>query len=260
MKISVITVCRNAAATIVDTLQSVARQSHPDVEHIVVDGASTDATVALVRAHGARLARLVSEPDRGLFDAMNKGIALATGELVGFLNADDVYATDDALAQIAAACADPAVDACYADLVYVRADDLRRVVRYWKSGPFRAGLARRGWMPPHPTFYARRSVYAAHGGFDLRFPRQADFELTTRLLEVRRIRAVHIPHILVRMRVGGASNNSVRNILRGNLEAYRACRMHGLAVGPLFIARKILSRVPQFLARPPAGALPDGSQ
>ena len=250
MKISVITACFNCAATIGQTFDSVAIQSGVDVEHIVIDGASTDGTLDVVARHPWKPARVVSEPDAGVYDAMNKGIAAATGEIVGFLNADDFFAAPDVLADVARVMSAPEVDACYADLVYVAPGNTDRVVRFWKSRDYRPGLSLSGWMPAHPTFYVRRSVYERFGGFDLEFRRQSDFELTTRLLEVHRIRAVYVPRVWVRMRTGGLSNNSLRGILKGNLEAYRALRKLRLPVTPLFMLRKMASRLPQFLARP----------
>jgi len=254
IRISVVTVCFNSAETIADTLRSVAEQTYTDVEHIIVDGGSSDATLTIVDAHRRGLARVISEPDRGPYDAMNKGIAAASGEVVGFLNADDVYADAQALAAVAEAFAHPEVDACYADLVYVDRKDPERIVRYWKSRDFCPGLFRRGWMPAHPTFYVRRRVFERYGGFDLRYPRQADFELAMRLLELHHVVTRYIPRILVRMRKGGLSNSSYLGILRGNLEAYRACRNCGMAVTPLFMLRKVLSRLPQFFCRPPPPA------
>lgn len=250
MKISVITVALNSAATLEETLLSVQRQTHPEVEHILVDGGSTDGTLDIARRHAGRIAASVSDRDAGIFDAMNKGIALATGEVVGFLNADDVYAHDGVLGEVAAAFGDAALEAVFADLVYVDPVDTRRVVRYWRSGEFQPGAFARGWMPAHPTFYARREVYARLGGFDPAYPLQGDFELTMRFMEVKHIRTRHIPGIWVRMRTGGESNRSWRRVLRGNLEAWRAARAHGLPVSPLFVPRKILSRIPQYFARP----------
>jgi len=249
IKISVVTVCFNSEATIEGTLRSVAEQSHVDVEHIIVDGNSSDGTMAIVKRYRGGLARVVSEPDRGVWDAMNKGIALASGDVVGFLNADDVYADVTALQSIADTFGAADVAACYADLVYVDKKDASRIVRYWKSNDYRPGLFRRGWMPAHPTFYVRRSVFKQYGGFDLQYRFQSDFDLTMRLLEVHRIKAIYIPHVLVRMRVGGMSNNSYINTLKGNIEAYRACHKNGLAVTPLFILHKVFSRLPQFFAR-----------
>ena len=248
LQVTVVTVAYNAAATIADTLESVAAQSYPHVEHLVIDGASRDGTQEVVARHSQRVARFVSEPDRGVDDAMNKGLRMATGDVVGFLNADDVYANPDVLARVAETMADPSLDACYADLVYVDAKDETRIVRDWRSRDHAPGLCLTGWMPAHPTFFARREVYAADGGFDLEFRLQADYELMVRLFEKRHIRARHVGERWVRMRTGGMSNNSWRNIARGNIEAYRACRKNGFPVTPFFIVRKIASRVPQFLA------------
>jgi glycosyltransferase involved in cell wall biosynthesis len=249
VKISVITVCYNSAATIEDTLQSVARQTHPDVEHIVIDGGSTDGTREIIDRHRHRIAKVVSEPDRGIYDAMNKGIRLASGELVGTLNSDDIYETDQVLARVAEVMTNPALDACYGDLVYVDRATMQRVLRYWKSKPYQSGACLRGWMPAHPTFFLRRALYERYGGYDLHFRLQSDFEMMLRLFEVHRIRTEHIPEVMVRMRMGGVSNSSIRNVVAGNLEAMRACRKHHFAVNPWFMVRKVLSRLPQFTAR-----------
>ena len=250
MKVSIITVVRNSADTIADAIESVALQTHPDVEHLVIDGASTDDTLEIVERYRHKLATIVSEPDRGIYDAMNKGLLLATGDIVGFLNADDLYAEADVLSDIAARFQDPALDAVYGDLVYVSAADPARVVRYWRSGEYREGRFKSGWMPAHPTLFVRRAVYERFGGFDLSFRLQSDFDLTMRLFEVHKIRSVYLPRVLARMRTGGATNRSLTNIIKGNLEAYRACRKNATGVSPLFILRKVASRVPQFLARP----------
>lgn len=250
MKISVVTVAKNAGATIKDTLLSVAGQTHAPVEHIVIDGASTDETLAVVRRYGDHVSMTVSEPDQGLYHAMNKGISLASGDVIGTLNADDVYAHGDVLSRVAEVFADPAVEACYADLVYVRRHDPGRVVRYWKSRPFVPGSFARGWIPAHPTFFVRREVYDRYGGFDLRYRFQSDFDLTMRLLQVYGINSVYIPEILVRMRMGGTTNKSVVNIIKGNMESFRACRNHGIRVGPWFFVAKFAMRLPQFFRRP----------
>ena len=250
MKVSVITVCFNSAPTIVDALRSVERQSHADVEHIVIDGASADGTPDLVRAHGHRVTCLVSEPDQGIYDAMNKGLALATGEIVGFLNSDDVLASPDCVSRLVAAFQDDTVDAVYGDLVFVDRIDTDRALRYWRPGPHALGACAGGWMAPHPTFYVRRRILQDSGGFDLNYRLCADFELMLRLFEVQRIRSRYLASTLVRMRLGGATTGSLRNVIRGNLEASRACRRHGFGGGPLFIARKISRRIPQFFSRP----------
>jgi glycosyltransferase involved in cell wall biosynthesis len=247
MKISIITAAYNAAGTIGETLESVASQRYPDVEHIVIDGASSDGTRDIIRRHVSPQVRIQSEPDRGVYDAMNKGLALASGDVVGFLNADDIYACPDVLARVAVTLADPGLDACYADLVYVDKAEAQRPVRRWTSCDYRPGLFERGWMPAHPTFFARKSVYERFGGFNLRYRLQSDFDLLMRFMAVNGIRTRYVPETWVRMRMGGMSNRSIRNVIRGNLEAYAACRANGLDVPPWFILTKVLSRVPQFL-------------
>ena len=250
MKISVITVVYNAAATIGDALNSVASQSYSDIEHIVIDGGSKDGTLAIIEAHRNSIARVLSEPDGGIYHAMNKGLSLATGEIVGFLNADDMYMHEGVLAEVAEQFNEPTVDACYADLVYVDPKRTGQILRYWTSQPYRPGLFERGWMPAHPTFYVRRAVYERFGGFDLDFKLQSDFELAMRLLRMHGIRAIYVPHIWIRMRMGGATNQSISNVIKGNLEAYRACKKHNLPVSRAFIFQKVFSRLTQFFKKP----------
>jgi glycosyltransferase involved in cell wall biosynthesis len=214
----------------------------------VVDGASTDETLALVSNHHNSNIRLVSEPDKGIYDAMNKGFALATGEVVGFLNSDDFYADSAVIAKIANAFQDPAVDACYADLVYVTQDN-SRVVRYWKSKPFTKGDFAKGWCPAHPTFYVRKSVIERLGFFDLSYKLAADMEFMMRYLECGQVRAAYIPHVLVRMRLGGATNQSGKNIVYQNKEIFSALRKNGVPFSRmLFVANKVVSRLWQFVA------------
>ena len=259
MRISIITVCLNSADTIRDALESVARQTFQEIEHIVVDGVSTDGTQDLVSAFMPKVARLISEPDRGLYDAMNKGMAAATGDIIGYLNSDDVYADSDVLQKVVRVFADGSADACYGDLVYVQQNDMSRVVRYWRSRPYSPGLIERGWMPAHPTFFVRRPIFQKLGGFDIRYRYQSDYELMVRLFLKEGISAIYIPEVLVRMRTGGHTNRSIRNIVKGNLEAYRACRENGVKVSPLFIFQKMASRLPQFFLRPPQqDSSPDG--
>jgi glycosyltransferase involved in cell wall biosynthesis len=251
MLISVITVCYNSAKTIGDTLRSVREQTFENVEHIVVDGQSTDKTLSVVAAEGARVAKLVSEADMGIYDAMNKGIGLATGEIIGFINADDFYASPDALANVAAAFSDPKIDACYGDLCYVSQEDTSTLVRYWKSSDFQSGSFESGWCPPHPTFFVRREVYRLFGGFDLSYKIAADMELMLRFLEVRKIRATYIPAVLVKMRLGGTTNKNLSNIVHQNQEILRALRSHGLKSSVWrLIGCKMFSKGLQFLVRP----------
>jgi glycosyltransferase involved in cell wall biosynthesis len=251
MKISVITVCYNSAAHIADTLKSVDSQTWTDVEHVVIDGGSSDDTMRIVRANPQDWRRAISESDRGIYDAMNKGIAIAQGEVIGFLNSDDVYASPDVLTKVADVFMDASVDACYGDLCYVEPHNLQAVVRYWRSSVFSPGLFLRGWCPPHPTFFARRSVYERFDAFDLQYRIAADVELMARFMEVHRIRTRYIPEVLVTMRLGGTTNRSWSNVVRQNREIFRALRVHGLrpSLG-YFAASKIISRAKQFIARP----------
>lgn len=249
MRISVITVAYNSAATIADTLRSVNAQTHADVEHIVIDGASRDGTVQTVREVGRRVAVLVSEPDQGIYDAMNKGLSRATGEVVGFLNADDCFAHDQVLSHVAASMTDPQVDACYGDLEFVDEHDMRRVLRYWKAGTYVPGACARGWMAPHPTLYVRRGVYERHGPYDPSFRMAADFEMSLRLFDVAGVRAAYLPEVLVHMRTGGASNRGLASLVRNNRETSRACVKHGRPGGLRFLTSRLLLKLPEFFAR-----------
>lgn len=251
MKITIITVCYNSAKTIGHTLQSVSEQTHSDIEHIIIDGGSKDNTLAIISAEGAHVSRLVSESDNGIYDAMNKGIALASGEIVGFINADDFYASPNSLATVAAAFAKSGADSCYGDLCYVSQVDPRRTVRYWRSSAFLPGSFEKSWCPPHPTFFVRRSVYQRLGGFDLSFRIAADFELMARYLEAARISSWYIPEVLVKMRLGGTTNRSLSNIFKQNAEIRRAISENGLHFSLFsFALNKLVTRVIQFVRRP----------
>jgi glycosyltransferase involved in cell wall biosynthesis len=253
MKISIVTVCYNAEKTIGDTVRSVSEQSHAEVEHLVIDGESTDNTLSIVDTCGSKVGlRILSEPDGGIYDAMNKGIALATGEVVGFLNSDDFYASNDVLTTVARVMANPEVDACFGDLCYVRKADTRWVVRYWRSSPYCSGLFERGWCPPHPTFFVRREVYRRLGGFDLRYKLAADVELMMRFLEKHKVRTQYIQRTLVTMRLGGVGNRSMSNIRKQNREVLEALRKNGLRASPLlFYGHKLIARGKQFVMRVP---------
>ena len=248
MKISVITATWNCAETVGDCLASVAGQSYSAREHILIDGGSRDGTLDVLRAHRAELAVLVTEPDGGIYDALNKGIARASGEVVGFLHADDIYADGEVLARLAGAFSDPAVDAVYGDLVYVAKEETSRVIRYWRSGAYRPERLRLGWMPPHPTLYLRRALYERHGMFDRRYRIAGDYDLMLRMLSRLTGRVVYLPQVLVRMRVGGESNRSLSRILRKSREDYRALRENRIG-GAGALVWKNLSKIPQFFRR-----------
>jgi glycosyltransferase involved in cell wall biosynthesis len=252
LKISVVTVTRNCASVVEDCLVSVAEQSYPDVAHVVIDGASTDGTLALLQAQHERLALLVSEPDQGIYDAMNKGIKFASGDVVGFLNSDDFYANVNVLARVAEIFEeDPLLDACYGDLIYTNQIDTSITVRYWQSSDLVPGAFSKGWCPPHPTFFLRRSVYKRFGNFDLKYRIASDVELMMRFLEVHKIRARYVPEVWVKMRMGGTTNKSLKNVWMQNQEILRALHSHGLPANPIrFLGNKLLSRGSQFFQRP----------
>lgn len=228
MKVSIITVVRNGADTLPDCIASVLAQHHPDLEYIVVDGASTDGTLDIVRSFGPKIAHLVSEPDCGPYDAMNKGIAIATGEVIGILNADDQYTHPEVITQIVEKLRATGADAVYGDLVYVDRIDVARVWRVWHAGHYRPGAFLQGWMPPHPTFFVRREIYRRYGTFNLSLGSAADYELMLRFVHKHGIRLGYVPDVLVRMRRGGISNASWRNWLRANRKDREAWRLNGL--------------------------------
>ncbi len=248
MKISIVTVCFNAEATIAHTIQSVLSQKNVDLEYIVVDGASKDSTPEIVKSFGNKISTFVSEPDRGIYDAMNKGISLCSGEIVGILNADDFYADDYVLARVVSSFLD-GVDAVYGDLVYVDQADTSKVRRTWISGKYVEGAFKKGWMPPHPTFFVRKSIYEKFGGYTLDLQSAADYEWMLRVVHKHGIRLVYLPELLVRMRTGGKSNVSLKNRIRANREDKKAWEMNGLKPGTFTFVRKPLSKLGQFFSR-----------
>jgi glycosyltransferase involved in cell wall biosynthesis len=245
MRISVVTVCRNSASTIGQALDSFLRQDHPDKELIVVDGASTDDTLAIVRSFDAKDLILISEPDNGIYDAMNKGLNAFGGEAVGFLNSDDRFHDQGALSAIAASLKD--ADIVYGDLDVVTGHDRPTVVRRWRSTPWRKGAFRRGWMPAHPTFYCRRRVVEQVGAFDLRYHVAADYDWMLRALELADFSAARAPRVLVDMGAGGRSSSGVWARIRHNLDALDS-RRRWLGAGPIDYAlfAKPLGKVLQF--------------
>jgi len=248
--ISIITASFNARATIADCLQSVAGQTVACCEHLIIDGASTDGTVSFLESYSGHPITWRSAPDRGVYDAMNRGIAMATGEIIGILNADDCHAGSDVLAAVTDAFAVPGVDACYGDLCYVDAEEPTRIIRYWRAGSFSPRAFYWGWMPPHPTFFVRRAVYERHGGFNLTLGSAADYELMLRFLLRHHIKTVYIPKILVNMRRGGISNKSLANRLRANRNDRRAWAVNDLRPLPWTLLAKPLRKIGQWWQKP----------
>ena len=249
MKISIITIAYNSAETIEATIQSVIAQDYPEVEYIIIDGASKDGTMEVVDKYREHIAVVVSEPDKGIYDAMNKGVARATGEIIGILNSDDFYADNTVLSNVVARFKESGAEAVYADLVYVERDNPDKVVRYWKSKPYKPGMFRKGWMPAHPTFFLKNECYRIHGTYSTELRSAADYELMLRMLEKHKISAVHLPRVLTKMRVGGQSNVSLKNRIRANKEDRRAWKMNGLTPAWYTLTVKPLSKLSQFIRK-----------
>jgi len=248
MLISIITAVYNRKAVIGDALASFAAQTHVKREHVLIDGGSTDGTLEVLRAHLGPTMTLVSEPDGGIYDALNKGIALAKGDVIGLLHSDDLFASPLVLAKVADHFSDPKVDAVYGDLQYVAANDVSRVIRHWTAGRFDPTLLKKGWMPPHPTLFLRRQVYEKYGTYDTSFRIAADYDAILRYFGKGEIRSAYIPEVLVKMRVGGESNKSLRRIIRKSSEDYRALKKNGMGgLGTLFW--KNFSKLHQFFGR-----------
>lgn len=249
MKISVITAVFNAAGTIEETLLSVAQQTHPDVEHIVVDGASSDATVEIIARHRDKLTRFVSEPDRGIYDAMNKGLALASGQVVGFLNADDLYASKDVLSRVVGIMERESLDALFGDVEFFRPKDPTRTVRRYRSARFSPDQIALGWMPAHPALFLRRRVYESYGLFRTDYRIAGDFEYCARIFHSNSLVYRSLPETLVRMRTGGISTSGWRNTLLLNREVLRACRENGIDTNILKIFSKYPAKLLEFLVK-----------
>jgi glycosyltransferase involved in cell wall biosynthesis len=246
-KVSIITVCFNSAKTIRDTIESVLSQDYPDIEYIIVDGSSSDETVAIVKEYADRIAVIVSESDRGIYDAMNKGIALVNGDIVGMLNSDDVYMHEHAVSDLIREMQNKDTDSVYADLVIVDPLDLNKVLRYYDSSYFSPKKFRFGWMPAHPTFFVRKSLYNKVGPYSLDYNISADYEMLIRLLWVEKITYTYLPNPVVRMRYGGASTSGLDRSWLLNREIVKACRANGiytnLAILALKIPRKLFSLI-----------------
>jgi glycosyltransferase involved in cell wall biosynthesis len=232
MKVTVITVCYNAAKTIEKSIQSVLEQTYNDLEYIIVDGNSKDQTLQIVSKYNNRISKIVSEPDKGIYDAMNKGIALSSGSLIGLLNADDVYAHPKIIKNLVNQIQLTGADSIYGDLEYIKND---KVFRYWQSGKFSSpNLFKWGWMPPHPTFFVRKEVYSKLGVFNLDFKIAADYELMLRFLYKNQISVTYLPEVVVKMMVGGESNKNLGNRVKANKEDQKAWEINQLKM-PFYV-------------------------
>lgn len=246
MKVSVITACYNSAETIGSALDSVARQTHREIEHIVVDGGSTDGTLELIKRHGT-VTKMIGGPDRGLYDALNKGIAASSGEVVAFLHSDDVYAAPDIVERVARQMGAQSLDALYGDVAFFRGSDPNRIVRVYSSRRFHPSRIGWGWMPAHPSLFVSRWIYEKYGTFKTDYEIAADFEFVARVFSRPSFRYAYQDQVLVKMRMGGISTRGLRSALIINRETIRACRENNIPTNYLKIMTKYPSKLMEFL-------------
>lgn len=248
MRVSIITATYNSAHTIKETLVSIEKQTYKNIEYIIIDGLSTDNTLSIIKKHSSKVSKIISEKDNGLYDALNKGISIATGDIIGFLHSDDLFATNKSIENIVQTFNKNKVDAVYGDLQYVCSNNISKIIRTWTSGECNKRKLKLGWMPPHPTFYMRRKWYQQLGGFDLTYKIAGDYDSILRYLYINNISTAYCPQILIKMRVGGMSNKNITSLITKSLEDIRAMSNAGLFV-PISLLFKNFCKIPQFFKR-----------
>ncbi len=250
MKISIITITYNSAATVEDTIKSVVMQDYPDIEYLIIDGKSKDTTLKIAEKYADRISKIVSEKDKGLYDALNKGIKHASGDIIGMLHSDDLYAHPQVIRHIAETFKNnPDAEGVYADLVFVNRNDTNKIMRTWESGVYKEGDFLKGWMPPHPTFFVRRECYEKFGGFNTELKLSADYELMLRLIHKHQIKLAYLNEVIVKMRMGGVSNVSFFVKLKANIEDKMAWKLNGLKPGIATLMMKPLRKITQYFRR-----------
>ncbi|NDJ18720.1 glycosyltransferase family 2 protein [Myxacorys almedinensis] len=250
MKISIITVVFNGESTIRDTIHSVLSQDYPDIEHIIIDGASTDGTLNIIKMYSDRLAKVISEPDSGIYDAMNKGLRLASGDVIGILNSDDFYADTTVISSVVKHFEQTQAESVFGDLVYVTSSDRNKVIRYYSSAKFNPDQFAYGWMPAHPTFFVKRWAYERYGLFKTDYKIAADYELLTRFLAKHRLSYSYLPKIMVKMRAGGVSTTNLKSNWILNREIIRGCAENNIQTNMPKVLSKYFTKVFQLVARP----------
>jgi len=249
-KISIITVCFNSAKTINDTIKSIKSQDYNNIEYIVIDGKSLDSTIKIIKSHNDFIDYFVSEKDNGIYDAMNKGIRAATGDIIGILNSDDFYQNNSVLSDVASAFQKNNRDCLYGDLVFVKANNKNKIVRYWKAGEFSIVKLKNGWTLPHPTFFVCKRIYDRFGLYNIDLKSASDYEMILRLLYKYNISVDYIPKVLVKMRTGGQSTASLLNRFKGNMEDTRAWKINRLKAPFLIRYKKPIIKIKQFFKKP----------
>jgi len=249
MKVSIITATYNSSSTVLDCIQSVNNQTYADIEHIIIDGVSTDNTLERINSIPNKAQKTVSEPDKGIYDAMNKGIGMAQGDIIGILNSDDFLASNNIIATIVKTFERENCDAVFGNLDFVSISNVSKVVRRWKSTPYKLNGFLKGWHPPHPTLYVKRDLYEKYGNFDISLAVSADFELMLRFIEKYRIKTYYLDETIVKMRYGGESTGSIKKIITGNINIRKAFHKNGIQVPPFYTVQRILTKVKQFFHR-----------
>lgn len=247
LKVSVITSVYNNVSTVQDAIESVLSQSYSNIEYIVIDGGSSDGTLDILKNFQDRITHFISEPDKGIYDGLNKGISMATGDVIAFLHSDDLYPDTEIILEVVKAFSND-IDGVYGDLIYTPKHNTNKILRYWKSRPFEKKLLSQGWMPAHPTLFLKKSIYEKYGTFDLAFRIAADYDFLLRILK-QNIKVHYLPKVLYKMRVGGESNKNIRNIFRKSHEDLKALRKNKIG-GFSVIILKNISKIGQFLNNP----------
>ena len=249
MNITIITVCFNSSKTIEETINSVIKQNYfKNVEYIIIDGGSSDDTLNIISKYKDKIYKIVSEKDNGIYDAMNKGIRLATSDIIGILNSDDIFENEFVLSEVANCfIKDPKLDILYGDLVYVKNNDLSNIVRYWKTSRYYNTFFEDGNVPPHPTLFVKSSVYKIKGLFDLKYKLASDYEFMLRIFKSNLFNSKYLNTLFIRMRLGGATNNNFKNIIIGNFEIYKAWNNNNINIPIRFFPLKLYNKFKQFL-------------
>ena len=248
MKVSIITATFNSEDTIEDAVKSVHSQTYKNIEHIIIDGSSTDRTIQIIKKYKDKIAKIVSEPDKGIYDALNKGINNASGEIICFLHADDIYAGDTIIEKAVMLFSEKQSDSIYGDLQYVAKENTSKIIRYWKSGNFTYSKLKKGWMPPHPTFFVKKKIYDKFGLFDTDFKIAADYDIILRFLGKHRISTAYFPEVMIKMRIGGESNKSFKNILKKMKEDVRALKKNKTGNWHTVLFKNII-KIPQLFLK-----------
>ena len=249
LKVSIITVTYNSSKTLDETIKSVLAQSYDAIEYIIIDGQSVDSTVEIIKSYGDRISKYISEKDNGIYDAMNKGVSTAKGDIIGFINSDDKLNSNDCIAEIIKVFQVHNCDVVYGDKIYTKPNNTDKIVRYWKAGEYNKNNFKKGWMPPHQSTYIKRDFYEKYGKFRTDFKIAADYELLLRFMYKYNAKSKYLPKTIAKMRAGGISNKSLKNILISNYEVYKSWRVNGYIISPFIIVRKPVSKTIQLFMR-----------